>query len=99
MHIRDATPRDIIRLALAALPDSNEGLAIVAVDVRNGNVEVLLRNKNFENFDWSVFTDKKAIFHFWKNERSHVDTLVKRYRHEICGNILELKEEHPHLFE
>ena len=98
MHIRDATPRNIIRLALAALPDSDEGYVIVVVDVRNGSVEVLPRLLNKE-FNWSNLTIKKEIFHLWKDEDSHVDTLVKMYRHEICSNILKLKEEHPHLFE
>jgi len=97
MKIIDLTPRNAISMALAALPNSDEGLAIVAVDVRNGNVEVLSIDK--KNFDWGILKNKKAIVYLWRNNTRNVDTLVKMYRHEICGNILEIKEEHPHLFE
>ena len=99
MKINDVTIRDIIKIALDALPHCEDDVDVVitTVNVRDGSVEVL--PKKTRNFDWTAFTNKKAIFHLWRDNISDVDTLVQRHRHEICGNILEIKEEHPHLFE
>ena len=99
MHIRDATPRDIVKIALKALPDSNEGHTIVVVDVRDGSVEVLSKTKEFESWAANSTEFKKAIFSINEDIAANddIESLYRKYKFEICCSILELKEEYPHL--
>ena len=100
MNIRDITPRDIVRMAWEALPDSNEEHVIVVVDVRNGNVEVLSKTHQFEDWAANSFDFKKALFSLNEEDiaaNDDVESLYRKYKFEICCTILEIKEKHPHL--
>ena len=99
MKLKNITSRDVIEMALEALPSSQEEYAIVLVDVRDGSVEVIKDTVEFESWARDTFDIKKAIFGIKKESAAglDVDTLYKKYKHEICCSILELKEEHPHL--
>ena len=100
MNIRDITPRDIVEIALKALPDSNEGHTIVVVDVRDGSVEVLSKTEEFESWAANSFDFKKALFSM--NEENiaaneDIENLYRKYKFEICCSLLEIKEKYPHL--
>ena len=100
MNIRDITPRDIVKMAWETLPDSNEEHVIVVVDVRNGNVEVLSKTHQFEDWAASSTEFKKAIFSINEEDiaaNDDVESLYKKHKFEICCSILELKEKYPHL--
>ena len=98
MRLSDVSRRDIIKLALEALPHSNEGHAVVVVDVRDGSVEALSKTQEFEN--WAKnFDHKKVILHLKEEEAVGTDfeSLYRKYKHEICCRIMEIKEMYPHL--
>ena len=100
MKLRDVSRKEIIKMALEALPDSNEGHVIVVVDVRNGNVEVLSKTHQFEDWAANSFDFKKALFSLNEEDiaaNDDVESLYRKYKFEICCTILEIKEKHPHL--
>ena len=99
MKLKDISRKEILEMALKALPNSNEGYVIVTVDVRNGDVEVLSKTEEFESWAANSSAFKKALFGIKKDAAAglDVDALHRRYKHEICCSILELKEEYPHL--
>ena len=98
MHIRDITRFDIVEMAWKALPHAEEGDVIVVVDVRNGNIEVFSKTREFEDWAKDAFDYKQSILHL-KEEAAKLDvgTIYKKHRHEVCCRILELKERFPHL--
>ena len=97
MNIKDITRFDVVEMAWKALPQSEEGDVVVVVDIKSGNVEVLSKTHEFEN--WAKnFDNKKVLFHIKENEAEHdVDTLIKRYHFEVYCRMLEIKEQFPHL--
>jgi len=97
MKLKDISRRDIVKMALEALPRCEEGNVVVVVDVRDGSVEVLTKSKQFEN--WAKnFKNIKAILCMEEKEANKdIDILYRKYKHEVCCAILELKEEFPHL--
>ena len=98
MHIRDITRFDVVEMAWKALPNSDEGDVIVVVDIRSGNIEVLSKTVEFENWCKDAFDYKKVILHLKENEANlDVGTVYKKHRHEVCCRILELMERFPHL--
>ena len=98
MHISDLSKKEVVKIALEALPHCEEGDVIVTVDVRDGKVEVLSKTKDFEN--WAKqFDHKRVLLHLKeKDANKGFDELFGRHKFEICCRILELKEEYPHLF-
>lgn len=97
MNLRNATPFDILKAALKALPHCEEGHVIVLVDIRDGSMEVLSKTKEFEDWAANSFDVKTVIFDIKKEAGLNIYYLYKKYRHEICCRILELKEDYPHL--
>jgi len=98
MKLSDISRKDVIRMALQALPRSNEGHAVVVVDVRDGSVEVFCKTQEFEDWCKNNFDSKKVIFNIKEEEAGlGFDALYKKHKHEICCSILRLKEEYPHL--
>ena len=98
MKLCNISRKEVIRLALEALPHSNEGHAIVVVDVRNGSVEVLTKTDEFENWAKYDFNHKTVIFDITEEEAGlGIDALYKKHRHEICCTISEIKDMYPHL--
>ena len=99
MKLKDISRKEILEMALEALPNSNEGYVIVTVDVRNGDVEVLSKTHHFE--DWAATSSdfKKVLFGIKKESAAgqDIDTLYKRHKFEICCSIMEVKEDFPHL--
>ena len=97
MHIRDVTRYDIVEMAWKALPNAEEGDVIVVVDIRSGNIEVLSKSVEFEN--WAKEFDYKQVLLHLKEEAANLDvgTVYKKHRHEVCCSILELLERFPHL--
>ena len=91
MKLKDVTRKEILKMALEAFHNSNEGHVIVVVDVRNGNVEVL-----------STPQDKHKTVILQLKEKDvaaglDFDTLYKKHKYEICCNTFEVKERFPHL--
>ena len=99
MKLKDITPFDVIEMAWKALPESNEEHAVVLVDIRDGSVQVIKDTAEFEDWAANSFDFKKVLFSIKKEAAAgrDVDTLHKRFKHEICCRLLELKEEYPHL--
>ena len=98
MELRDVSRRDIIKMALEALPDSNEGHAVVVVDVRDGGVEVISKTHEFENWAKNDFDSKKVIFDIKEEEAGlGINTLYKKHKFEIYCRVMEIKEMYPHL--
>ena len=99
MNIRDITPRDIVEMALEALPSSQEEHAVVLVDIRDGSVEVIKDTAEFEDWARDAFDIKKVIFGIKKEAAAGKDfeSIYNKYKHEVCCSILEIKEKHPHL--
>ena len=98
MKLKDISRRDIIKMALKALPESNEGHAVVVVDVRDGSVEVLCKTQEFEDWCKNNFDSKKVIFDIKEEEAGlGFDALYKKHKHEICCTISEITEMYPHL--
>ena len=97
MKLRDLSRYDIVEMAWKALPHSDEGDVIVVVDNRSGNVEVLSKTHEFEN--WAKNFDNKEVILHLKEEAANLDvgTLYKKHRHEVCCRILEIMERYPHL--
>ena len=98
MHISDLSRKEIIKMALEALPRSNEGHAVVLVDVRDGSVEIISKTQEFEDWAANTFEHKTVIFGI-KEEEAGLDfeKLYRKYKHEVCCRILEIKESYPHL--
>ena len=92
MKLRDLSRYDIVEMAWKALPNCEEGDVIVVVDIRNGNIEVLFKTEEFEN--WAKnFEHKQAILHLKEEAANHdVGFLYKKHKYEVCCRILEIME-------
>ena len=98
MHLRDVTRYDIVEMAWKALPNAEGNGVIVVVDVRNGNVEVLSKTREFEDWARDSFDYKQSILYLEREAaKLDVGTVYKKHRHEVCCSILELMERFPHL--
>ena len=98
MHISDLSKKEIVKMALEALP-GEEGDVIVLVDVRDGKVEVLSKSKDFEN--WAKnFNHKRVLLRLEEEDaKKDIGEIYERHKFEICCRIMEIKEMYPHLFE
>ena len=98
MKLREVTRFDIVEMAWKALPSAEEGGVIVVVDVRNGNIEVLSKTREFEDWAKDAFDYKQSILYLKKEvAKLDVGTVYKEYRHEVCCGLLDLMEKYPHL--
>ena len=98
MQLKDVTRFDIIEMAWKALPHAEENGVIVVVDVRDGNVEVLSKTKEFESWAGDSFEYKQSILYLGKEAaKLDIGKVYRKYRHEVCCNILDLMERFPHL--
>ena len=96
MTFINLTPRDMIKMSLKALHNSNEEHVAVLVDVRNGNVEVLSTPRELEGDWWG--NHKRIILRLKKEDiAADIESLYRKHRYEICCNTFEVKERFPHL--